>query len=71
MSLRKEVIQKYISNDKSRKRNDDINNNIKESIKYIKDNYNNIQEYCKLVDGNLSAPVIDYMRSKISGALLY
>lgn len=71
MSLRKEVMQKYISSDKSRKRNDDINNNIKESIEYIKENYDSIFYYCEVVYGNLSAPVIDYLRSKISGALLY
>lgn len=68
MTLRKDLMKIYISSDKSKKRNDD---NIQESIDYIKTNYISIKEYCKIKDGNRSKPVIDYMRSKISGLLLF
>lgn len=70
-SLRKEVMQKYISSDKSRKRKDVNNDDIKEAIEYIKENYDSIFYYCETSYGNLSTPVIDYLRSKIPGILLY
>lgn len=71
MSLRKEVMQKYISSDKTRKRKDPDIDDIQKAVEYIKENNDSIFYYCEMVHGNLSTPVIDYLRSKIPGVLLY
>lgn len=68
MALRREVIKKYISSDKTYKRKPYTAH---ESTEYIKRKYGDIKTYCELKDGKISQPVVDYMRSTISGLLLY
>ena len=68
MTLRPDVMKKYIANDKTRKRSKKYD--IKESIEWIKEKYGSVKKYCDLKDGNVSQPIIDYMRSKMPGILV-
>ncbi len=72
MALRKDIIQKYIQIDKTKKRNiSDTLDNIENDIHYIISSFKSINNYCEHIQGNVSLPIMDYVKRKITGTTLF